>query len=78
MSESLLHTARGLFAPPIGRKHVFQEVLRPENKRMKLNGVDLAFCDIARYAFGELRTEGSLLAHPADCLEYLVTAVELP
>lgn len=78
MSESLLQTARGLFAPAIGRKHVFQEVLMPGNKSMRLNGVDLAFCDSLAMPLVSCKQKVHYRLIPADCLEYLVTSVELP
>jgi DNA-binding transcriptional regulator YhcF (GntR family) len=78
MSESLLQTARGLFAPAIGRKHVFQEILLPTNERMKLNGVDLAFCDSLAMPLVSCKQKFHYQLIPSDCLEYLVTSVELP
>lgn len=45
VSESLLKTARSLFAPALGRRHTFHEVLLAERKRTDLRGMDLVFCD---------------------------------
>jgi hypothetical protein len=75
MSESLLQTARGLFAPAIGRKHVFQEILLSENKKMKLNGVDLAFCDSLAMPLVSCKQKVHYQLIPSDCLEYLATSV---
>ena len=47
ISESALKTARGVFAPAIGRKHTFQERLVKPGAHVDLNGVDMAFCDSA-------------------------------
>ena len=45
ISESVLKTARGLFAPAIGRKHSFRTVSFSRKERVDLRGFDLAFCD---------------------------------
>ena len=46
VSESILKTARSFFAPAIGRRHTFREiVLSRKGRRVDLKGVDLAFCD---------------------------------
>ncbi len=45
ISESLLKTARGIFAPMLGRRHTFTEVLLDKKRRINLGGVDVVFCD---------------------------------
>jgi GntR family transcriptional regulator len=45
VSESLLKTARSLFAPAIGRRHTFREFLLPQGQHIELRGIDVAFCD---------------------------------
>lgn len=45
VSGSLLKTARSLFAPALGRRHTFQEVLLNKASGIDLPGIDLAFCD---------------------------------
>jgi DNA-binding transcriptional regulator YhcF (GntR family) len=75
ISESLLKTAQGLFASAIGRKHVFQEVLLSVDERMKLAGVDLAFCDSLAMSLVSCRRKVHYQLVPSDCLEYLAAAV---
>jgi len=45
ISQSLLKTSRGLFAPLIGRRHTFKECLMRKGHRIDLGGVDVVFCD---------------------------------
>ncbi|MFL6426919.1 MAG: GntR family transcriptional regulator [Acidobacteriaceae bacterium] len=75
VSESLLKTARGVFAPAIGRKHVFQEHLLPMNNKLKLEGVDLVFCDSLAMKLVACRHKVKYQLIPSDCLDYLVTSV---
>jgi DNA-binding transcriptional regulator YhcF (GntR family) len=75
ISESLLKTARGLFAPAISRKHVVQEILLSIDERMKLEGVDLAFCDSLAMSLVSCRRKIHYQLIPSDCLEYLAAAV---
>jgi GntR family transcriptional regulator len=75
VSESLLKTARGLFAPAIGRRHTFREVLLPQNGHIKLRGTDLAFCDsLAMLNVVCPRKVHYQLVAP-NCLEHLATSV---
>ena len=73
VSQSLLKTARGLFAPAIGRRHTFQECLAGEGD-IDLRGADLAFCDslVIRAVKGRRKIRYRLVA--PDCLEHLATA----
>jgi GntR family transcriptional regulator len=76
ISESLLKTARSLFAPAIGRRHTFRELLLPRSKRVDLRGIDVAFCDsLAMLAVNCRRKIHYRLVAPS-CFEYLATAVE--
>ncbi|HEX6494109.1 MAG TPA: GntR family transcriptional regulator [Acidobacteriaceae bacterium] len=75
VSESLLKTARGLFAPAIGRKHVFQEYLLPMNNKLKLEGADVVFCDSLAMKLVSCRHKVHYQLIPSDCLEYLATTV---
>jgi DNA-binding transcriptional regulator YhcF (GntR family) len=45
VSESLLKTARGLFAAVVMRKHTYQEILISGTVRKELKSIDLVFCD---------------------------------
>jgi DNA-binding transcriptional regulator YhcF (GntR family) len=74
--ESLLLRARGMFAPAIGRRHTYREVLMPAKGRVDLSGVDLAFCDslsIARVD-GARKVLYSLVS--ASCMKQFAAAVE--
>jgi GntR family transcriptional regulator len=70
-SESVLKTARGLFAPEIGRKHSFQAILFSRKKRIDLRAVDLAFCD--SLAFDQVTCRHKIHYQLVDpnCLENL-------
>lgn len=50
VSESLLRTARSLLAPAIGMRHSSSEVLANEKATIRLETVDLVFCDTVTYA----------------------------
>jgi GntR family transcriptional regulator len=76
VSESLLKTARSLFAPAIGRRHTFREILLPKSERIDLRHIDLAFCDsLAMPAVNCRRKIHYRLVSPT-CFEYLATAVD--
>jgi len=77
ISESVLKTARGVFAPAIGRRHTFRECLMRTGERAELIGVDLAFCDSATMATaGKVRkVHYRLVAN--DCLEVLAKILGL-
>jgi len=78
VSESMLKTARSLFAPVIGRRHTFRAVLLSQKGRMDLRSVDLAFCDSVAISAVSCRNKVHYkLLHP-DCLEHLATTLESP
>ena len=64
VSESLLKTARSLFAPAIGRRHTFREFLLPQRERIELRGVDVAFCDSLALPTVTAVRSGRLALHP--------------
>jgi len=76
ISESLLRAARGSFAPAIGRRHSFQEFLLPQNKRMDLPGVDVAFCDSVAMSAVNCRRKIHYRLVAPDCIEFLAAAIE--
>ncbi len=45
VSESVLKTARSVFAGAIERRHTFREVLVRSKRRPEVRGVDVVFCD---------------------------------
>lgn len=75
ISTSLLKTARGLLAPAMGRKHVFQEMLVTSTKRIDLSGVDIAFCDSITIHLVTSRRKTHYRLVAPDSLEHLATAV---
>jgi GntR family transcriptional regulator len=77
ISESVLKTARGVFAPAIGRRHTFRECLVRTGGSAELAGVDLAFCDSATIAMaGKVRNVHYRLV-AGDSLEGLATSLGL-
>jgi GntR family transcriptional regulator len=77
ISESVLKTARGVFAPAIGRRHTFRECLMRTGERAEPIGVDLAFCDSATIATaGKVRKVHYRLVAD-DCLEDLAKSLGL-
>jgi GntR family transcriptional regulator len=71
ISESVLKTARGLFAPAIGRKHSFRAVPFSRKERIDLRGFDLAFCDSVAFqeAGGNRKIHYQLV--DSECLGHL-------
>jgi len=76
VSESLLRTARSLFAPAIGRRHTFREFLLPQNGRIELRGIDVAFCDSIAMPALSCRRKIHYPLVASSCFEYLATAVD--
>jgi GntR family transcriptional regulator len=75
ISESLLKTARGLFASAIGRKHVFQETLLSIDDTMKVEGADIVFCDSLAMSLVTYQRKIRYQLVPSECLEYIAAAV---
>ena len=75
VSESLLKTARGLFAQAIGRRHTFRGMLLAEGKRLDLRGIDLAFCDSIALPLVKCRKKFHYRLVAAKSLEYLAATV---
>lgn len=76
ISESLLKTARSLFASAVGRRHTFRKLALPRNGRLELRGIDVAFCDsLAMSAVNCRRKIHYPLVDPS-CLEDLARAVD--
>jgi hypothetical protein len=66
-SESLLRTAKSIFAPAIKRRHVLHEVLVKDKAKLSLVDSDLIFCDTV--TIGMVRAEqGALSAHSSRLL----------
>jgi GntR family transcriptional regulator len=76
VSESLLKTARSLFAPAIGRRHTFREFLLPQSKRIDLRGIDVAFCDSLAMRTVSCRRKIHYRLVAPSCFEDLAIAVE--
>jgi DNA-binding transcriptional regulator YhcF (GntR family) len=75
VSESLLKSARSLFASAIGRRHTFQEFLLPQGDRIELPGIDVAFCDSVALPVVSCRRKIHYRLIAPSCFEYLATAV---
>ena len=76
VSESLLKTARSLFAPAIGRRHTFREFLLPQSERIELRGIDVAFCDSLAMHTVSCRRKIHYHLVALSCFEDLAIAVE--
>jgi GntR family transcriptional regulator len=77
VSESVLKTARSLFAPAMGRKHTFRECPLPKNERMELRGIDLAFCDSLAMPAVKCRSKIHYQLVAPSCMEYLASVFSL-
>jgi DNA-binding transcriptional regulator YhcF (GntR family) len=72
VSESLLRTARSLFAPAIGRKHTLNEVLVKKDEPVDIGTVDLVFCDTITISMVRSRRKVHYRLIATACLEHLV------
>ena len=68
ISESLLKTARSLFAPAMGRKHLFQEIRLSQGEQMKVEGPDLVFSDSVAMSLVTCRRKVHYQLIPDNCL----------
>jgi GntR family transcriptional regulator len=71
VSESMLKTARALFAPAIGRKHSFRAVLFSPRVRNDLRGSDLVFCDSVAFNAITARYKVHYRLVDPKCLDHL-------
>jgi DNA-binding transcriptional regulator YhcF (GntR family) len=77
ISESMLKTARSLFAPAIGRKHAFRAVPFAPNRRINLRGIDLVFCDSVAYDAVSCRQKIHYQLVDQACLEHLAATIKI-
>ena len=75
ISASVLKTARGLFAPAIGRKHSFRAVPFSRNERIDLRAFDLAFCDSVAFQEAGCNRKIHYQLVDSDCLGHLATTL---
>jgi hypothetical protein len=75
ISENLLKTARGLFAPLIGRRQTFQEFLLGKQPRMNLGGVDVVFCDTVAKSLVKHRRSIHYRLLADDCITHLASVI---
>jgi GntR family transcriptional regulator len=78
ISESMLKTARSLFATAIGRKHTFQAILPNQRGRIDLRGIDLAFCDSVTMSAVTCRNKVRYQLLDSDCIAILADALDMP
>jgi hypothetical protein len=76
VSQSLLKTARSLFAPAIGRRHTFREFLIAQNQDIELRGIDVAFCDSLAMRTVSCRRKIHYRLVASSCFDDLAAAVE--
>ena len=76
VSESLLKTARSLFAPALARRHVLREILISEGAKRSADGADVVFCDSVAIALvsGGRKVHYKLI--PDSCLDDLEAALD--
>ncbi len=75
VSESLRKTARSLFAPALGRKHVFREIAVPASSPVNADGADVVFCDSVAMSLVRGRKKVHYQLIPDACLEDLKAAL---
>jgi GntR family transcriptional regulator len=75
ISESLLKTARSLFAPLVGRRHTFKEFLLEKQGRINLGGVDVLFCDSVAKSLVKHRGSMHYRLVADDCIRDLALVV---
>lgn len=75
ISEALLKTAQGLFAPVIARRHSFRTFLLDGKAHLDLRGLDVVFCDSITISSVSCRQtiRYDLLAQ--ECLDYLASTL---
>ena len=71
ISEGLLRTAKSLFAPAIGKKHVLNEVLVTSENAPGVIDTDLAFCDTVTLGMVRSRSKVHYQLIAGDCLSSL-------
>jgi DNA-binding transcriptional regulator YhcF (GntR family) len=76
VSEVLLHTARGLLAPAVGRYHALRECLIRGKRLADLRAVDVAFCDSLAMSVVNSRRKVHYRLIDPQCLQYLAATVE--
>ncbi|HEY4354493.1 MAG TPA: GntR family transcriptional regulator [Acidobacteriaceae bacterium] len=75
ISESLLRTAKSIFAPAIGKKHVLHEVLVEGKSKLALSESDLVFCDTATLNMVRARRRIHYQLIATDCLSDLTATL---
>lgn len=77
VSESLLKTARSLFAPELGNRHTLNEVLVVQNIPISVGAADLIFCDSISVSIVRSRRKVHYRLIAADCLEHIAASLSL-
>ena len=75
VSESLLRTAKSIFAPAIGKKHVLHEVLVSGQAKPSLGESDLVFCDTVTMSMVRTRRKVLYQLIAKDCLSDLAATL---
>jgi len=75
VSEGLLRTARSIFAPAIGKKHVLNEVLVSGTMGSGLGESDLVFCDTVTMSMVRARRKIRYQLIATDCLSDLAATL---
>lgn len=75
VSEGLLRTAKSIFAPAIGKKHVLNEVLVSGSIRPGVDNSDLVFCDTVTMSMVRTRRKVHYRLIAKDCLSDLAATL---
>lgn len=78
VSESMLKTARSVFAPAVGRKHSFRAIHATEKRRVDLRAVDLVFCDSVTLDSVSCRRKIQYRLLDPACMDHLASALASP
>jgi len=76
ISEFFLRTARGVFAPALGRRHTLSEYLLPLEKPGKLDAYSLVFCDSITRRQVKSKNMFHYRLVSSESLEHLAKAME--
>ncbi len=76
VSEGLLRTAKSIFAPAVGKRHVLKEVLVKDTGACSLGDSDLTFCDTVTFALVRSRRKVRYQLIAADCLSSLAASLQ--
>lgn len=78
ISKTFLKTARSLLAPLVGRRHVIKLSLVVGNRRVALDGIDIAFCDAVTISLVRCQRKIQYRLIAERCLEDIAVSLKPP